>query len=345
MDRRGIVVTGAAGFVGANLVRRLAALGHEVHAVVHPQSSPWRLDGVSEISRHRVDLTDEAAVRRLFATVHPEWTFHLAAHGAYSWQTNPVGITAVNLTGTSHVVRSAVEAGCQRIVCAGSSSEYGFKDHAPSEDEVLEPNSEYAVAKASATLLSQWLSRSNGVPVTTLRLYSVFGPFEDPARLLPSVIREGLHGHLPKLANPDTARDFVHVDDVVAAFILAADNVTELGAIFNVGTGRQVTLREVADVATQHFGLTAKPQWGSLSGRGWDTNCWVGEPAKLLALGWRPEYTFETGFTHTASWWAAHRDLLDAPSAPASRPDSVDLTAGVPAQIQPGATREMAAPR
>jgi len=105
---------------------------------------------------------------------------------------------------------------------AGSSSEYGVKDHAPAENEQLEPNSDYAVAKAAATLLASHLGRERGLPVATLRLYSVFGPFEEPDRFIPTLVVHALRGQLPPLVDPAIARDFVYLDDVVEAFLLTA---------------------------------------------------------------------------------------------------------------------------
>ena len=326
MSRRVVIVTGAGGFVGANLVRRLVVTGHEVHAVLPPHSDPWRLLDIADLVHvKRVDLTDERSVRLTVAEIDAQWAFHLAAHGAYSWQTDFDRITDVNVRGTANLVRACIDSGVERIVCAGSSSEYGFKDHAPSETEVIEPNSDYAVAKASATLIAQLLSRRSGTPVSTLRLYSVYGPFEDPARLIPSVVRAGLAGELPPLANPATARDFVHVDDVVEAFLLVAQQVDELGMIFNVGTGDQVDLRTVAALATEYFGIKTEPRWGSLDGREWDTDCWVSDSSRLRHLGWRPRFSFADGFARTARWWLEHPVLLDVASSSATVPAQVDL--------------------
>jgi dolichol-phosphate mannosyltransferase len=218
-------------------------------------------------------------------------------------QTRP-GFIGVNVVGTVNVVRAATEAQARSVVVAGSSSEYGLKDHAPAEDEVLEPNSEYAVGKAAATHMCRILSSRSGIPVTTLRLYSVYGPYEDHRRLIPRVIGAGLHGQLPELASPDIARDFVHVDDVMRAFDIAATNVTGVGEVLNVASGVQTRLRDVADIARRYFGIADQPEWGSYPDRSWDTEVWVGDARRLRALGWTPRVTFAAGFAQTAQWWA-----------------------------------------
>ena len=130
-----------------------------------------------------------------------------------------------------------------------SSSEYGLKDHAPHEDEPLEPNSPYAAAKAEAT--AHALERG----AVVLRLYSAYGPWEEPSRFVPTLLAHALAGRLPPLVSPDVARDFVHVDDVCAAFVLGAG--APAGRVYNVGSGRQTTVAEVVELARRL--LASKP--------------------------------------------------------------------------------------
>src|SRR6185436_2537188 len=115
-------------------------------------------------------------------------------------------------------VQAGLRVGFEAFVNAGSSSEYGFKDHAPAETEWLEPNSDYAVTKAAATLYCRQVAVSGRLPLCTLRLYSIYGPYEEPTRLIPTLILHGTEGALPALAAPDTARDYVHVDDASEAY-------------------------------------------------------------------------------------------------------------------------------
>src|SRR5512135_1608461 len=246
-----VLVTGGTGFIGANLVRRCLSLGHEVHLLVREGFSPWRVEAVREELRfHEADMASgsglEAAVRR----AKPDWVFHMAAHGGYSWQTDRDEIFRTNFLGAVNLMDACAQIGCEAFVQAGSSSEYGFKDHAPTEIEGPEPNSYYAVAKASATLHCGFVARNRGLPSVTLRLYSVYGPYEDPRRLIPTLVRCGLEGRVPPLVNPEIGRDFLYVEDAVEAFIMVAESgCPEQGGIYNVGTGVQTTLRGAVDVA------------------------------------------------------------------------------------------------
>lgn len=302
MTRRALV-TGAAGFVGAIVVRRLLLDGHDVHLLVRPESDTWRVDGI-EAPRYAVDLVDARKVSSVLRDVRPEWIFHLAAHGAYSSQTGARRMVDTNIVGTMNLVEAALDVGFEALVNAGSSSEYGFVDHPPTEDERPEPNSAYGLTKLSQTLLCRFIAREHDVHVPTLRLYSVYGPWEEPTRFVPTLIVHGLEGRWPPLASPEVARDFVYTADVAEAFVLAAERTdTERGSIYNVGTGTQTRLRDAVRIARETLTIAGEPSWQTMPNRKWDTTTWVSNPAKIAAeLGWKASVPFDKGFGRFASW-------------------------------------------
>jgi dolichol-phosphate mannosyltransferase len=286
--------------------------GCETELLVRPGSAAWRLDDLrAETVIHELDLRDADAVARVVARSQAEWIFHLAAHGAYSWQAEPRAIVETNLIGTLNLAEACIKRGFSAFVQAGSSSEYGLKDHAPSEAEAPQPNSYYAVAKVAATLLGQYLASANGMHLVTLRLSSVYGPWEDPRRLVPTLIARGLRGELPPLVDPDTGRDFVYVEDVCDAFLaVAARPAPGSSAIYNVGSGRQGTVREVVELARQTLGIAAEPDWGSHAPRRWDTQVWVSDPRKIeREVGWRARRDLAAGFAETVAWLRARREV------------------------------------
>lgn len=309
-----VLITGATGFVGANLARRLLSDGHEVHALVRPGYRSWRIESIRDDLRlHALDMTDAEAVSRAVASVRPEWVFHLAVHGAYSSQTDIREMIATNIVSTVNLVEACLQAGFESFVNTGSSSEYGFKDHPPSETDWLEPNSAYAVTKASAALYCRMIAQTRHVNITTLRLYSVYGAYEEPTRLIPTLIARGLRGELPPLVNPDIARDFVYADDVNDACLRAAQSSPAFGAVYNVGSGAQTTLREVVEVARRVLAIEQAPEWGTMPDRRWDTSVWVADPSAIrAALGWQATTSFKDGFTATVAWLRAHPELYAA---------------------------------
>jgi nucleoside-diphosphate-sugar epimerase len=307
-----VLVTGGAGFVGANLVRRLIADGHDVHLVLTPGRTYWRLGDTAERHvPHHLDLADTPAVVSLLAELRPEWIFHLATFGAYPTQNDFDLALKTNVVATTGLVQAALRQGFESLVVTGTSSEYGTKDEPPRESAGLDPLSYYAATKAAATILCRQLAASYAANLVILRLYSVYGPFEEPTRLIPSIIAESWNDRLPPLVDPDAAHDFVFVDDVVDAFIRCAERTDHVpGAIYNVGTGIQTSLREVVDVARDVLKVAVEPDWGSLPSRPWDTAIWQSDSSSLREqTGWRPRFSFRDGFTRTVEWFDARPEM------------------------------------
>jgi UDP-glucose 4-epimerase len=294
-------------------VRRLLLDGHEVGLLVKEGHDPWRLAEVSgQVRWISTNVESRDLVAAAVAEFRPQWVFHLAAHGAYSWQRDPQSILMTNVMGTANVLDACLKSGFEAFVNTGSSSEYGFKDHAPREDEALEPSSTYAVAKAAATLYCSQAARAANAPVATVRLYSVYGPWEEPRRFIPQLVARGLEGRLPPLASPDTARDYVYVSDVCDAYLNLARAAVVPGSVYNLGTGVQTTLRQAVESARQVLGIAIEPTWKSMPDRGWDTSTWVSDSSLIKErLGWSPQVDLEQGLRLTADWLHEHPDLKE----------------------------------
>lgn len=307
------MVTGAGGFVGANLVRALLARGDQPEAIIRPGSDAWRLEEVrDELPLIPVDLDDADALAAAVVEHRPEVVFHLAASGGYSWQRDLDAMLSVNVRATETLLAAAREVDAC-VVHAGSSSEYGHRHGAASELDRLEPNSHYAVTKAAATHLCRLAASTHGQVAVTLRLYSVYGPWEDPRRLMPTLVRTAGEGHWPPLVAPNTARDFVWVGDACDAFIRAATaEFDDPGAALNIASGTQTSLSAVVDVARRVFEIEEPPQWGTMDPRAWDTDVWVGDPAAAArVLGWRARTPLDEGLHAMADWLGQRPHLLD----------------------------------
>jgi dolichol-phosphate mannosyltransferase len=222
-------------------------------------------------------------------------------------------MVAANVLGTIHLVDAAVRAGFEAFVNAGSSSEYGFTDRAPMESEPCRPGSDYAVTKLTATLYCRAVAKRENVTLSTLRLYSVYGPYEEPSRFVPALAVHGIERKLPPLVEANVARDFVFVDDVVEAFLLAARTpAREAGDVFNVGTGRQTTIAEAVEVARRTLSIDEEPRFQTMANRSWDTTSWVSNPDKIRReLGWEPRTSFPEGFRRFVQWLREDPERLD----------------------------------
>jgi nucleoside-diphosphate-sugar epimerase len=300
-----ILITGASGFIGACLARDLIAAGENVHLILRATSSRWRLAGLEgQYVAHRADLRDADAVQRAVKSCKPEVIYHLAAHGAYASQKDRATILATNLIGTANLLDALRGWDYQALVNAGSSSEYGHKVDAMREDDCLEPRTDYAVAKAAATLLCQ-AEAYKTKPVATVRIFSAYGPWEEPSRLVPYVMDCCYRGMSPKVTAGWQPRDFIYVDDVVDLMKLAARDSRAHGQIVNAGTGKQHTVRDmIQTIVAVCGGGRIKPLFGSEPLRADEPTHWVAsvERATVL-LDWRPRFDLRGGIERMWQWY------------------------------------------
>src|SRR5579863_40083 len=305
-----ILVTGASGFVGANLFKTIAALRSDVYACVRREKG-WRLSDVSDEKIVAVDLNDPAATKNLADSMHPQTVFDCVAYGGYSFEEDPTRIYQTNFQSIVQLIAHLANKPISAFVHAGSSSEYGINCTAPSEDDTCEPNSHYAVSKLSIAEYLRYMGKQRSFPCVNLRLYSVYGPLEDTSRLIPNLIRKGLAGSLPPFVDPRTSRDFVYVDDVCAAFILAAAKMHPglYGEHFNIGSGKKTTIGELAGLARNLFRVKEDPKFGSMEGRAWDLAEWYANPLKAQQmLDWSARIGLEDGLRTTSQWVASLTD-------------------------------------
>jgi dolichol-phosphate mannosyltransferase len=299
-----IFVTGASGFVGANLFKRIALLRKDVFAVVRANKG-WRLADVHDGSMIVADLTDPNATRNLVSSLKPRTVFDCMAYGAYSFEERVDLIYETNFLAVVNLVELLAKVGVSAYVHAGSSSEYGTNCSAPAETSFRDPNSHYAMSKSAVADYLMYVGRHRQFPCLNLRLYSVYGPLEDTSRLIPNLLRKACDGMLPSFVDPSTSRDFVHVNDVCDAFIQAAVRMNPdiYGQSLNIGTGTCTTIAELATMTKQLFDIAEEPKFGTMDARSWDLPNWHADPRQAeMAIGWRASTTLSGGLQSTANW-------------------------------------------
>jgi len=300
-----IVIFGAGGFIGANLFRSIANQRADVYAVTSKPFIPWRLDDINEGNIIHCDITKKHLLEDIFAKYKFKNIFDLAAYGAYSSQNDVDKIYQTNFTGLLNLLEVCSTYSIKALVHAGSSSEYGLNCAAPNEKDFLEPNSHYAVSKAACANLIKFYGTIKEMPVVNLRYYSIYGAYEDPDRLVPKLLDEGMKGGYPNLVEPEISRDFVYIDDAVLATLKAANaNLKNInGASINIASGTKTTLREIVNTVKDIFSIKAEPQWGQMPNRKWDLKEWFGTTATAQELlGWKNETTLKEGLQLTHQW-------------------------------------------
>ena len=301
-----ILVLGASGFVGANLLRLLLRHRQDVFGT-SSQNAGWRLDGIPAHHVVRGDLLVEQNVKTLLDTVQPRTVFNCIAHGAYSFETNVGLIYRTNVDLTARLVEELGARGVHRYVHAGSSSEYGDDASGPLEGSALKANSHYSVSKGAASNLIHYAGKKLGFPGVNLRLYSIYGPYEDAARLVPTALLKALRGTHTSYVDPEISRDFLYVEDACEAFILAAANMRpeHYGESYNIGSGVRTTIGTFAEHIKTQFHIAEEPQF-TMPSRLWDVPQWYASPGKAEAdLGWIARTSLGEGLRGTAHWLAS----------------------------------------
>jgi nucleoside-diphosphate-sugar epimerase len=302
-----VLVTGAEGFLGSHLARRLVGEGARVFALTAPGAPLHRLADIESALRILpVDIRDVRAVGRAVQKASPRYLFHLAAFTdpSRSWETLEQALS-VNLGGTVNVLRAAGKEGCAGVVCACTAEVYGRNPPPFREEMPLDPVSPYSLSKAAATLACRLAHRSFGLPVSVLRLFLVYGPGQGEERFLPQLIRSGIEGRPFRMTGGRQTREYTYVDDVVEGFLRAARCRPARGEVINLGSGAEVSLRELARSVRRLLGGAPALERGKLPFRKNEIFHLVGDQSKAeKILGWKARISLDRGLQRTIAWYA-----------------------------------------
>ncbi|MFN3649702.1 MAG: SDR family oxidoreductase [Armatimonadota bacterium] len=260
------LVTGGAGFIGSRLVHRLLQGGWQVRVLDNFSSgSRSNLAGrASDLEILEGDVREEAACRR--ATEGVDTLFHLAALVSVPLSVDdPSYAHSVNVNGTLNLLNAARERGVRRFVFSSSASVYGNAERVPTdESQPLKPESPYASGKACGELYCRNFWQLYGLETVCLRYFNVFGTGQNVqsgyAAVVPMFVDAALRGASPTVyGDGRQTRDFVHVENVVDANVLAADSTYAPGGVYNVAGGNAVSLLDLLDVIGELLGCIIEP--------------------------------------------------------------------------------------
>jgi len=288
MNQRRVLVTGAAGFIGQHLCRRLANDGAFVHGAGRGAAPPF-VDAWSQ-----GDLRDAAAVRRMFDDAAPEIVFHLAGIATGSRELDTVAATLeTNLVASVNVLTDAVRHGSPRVVLAGSLEEPETND-AP-------PTSPYAAAKHAQLTYARLFETLYRLPIVTARLFMVYGPNQNREKLIPYVIRSLLRGDVPALSSGDREVDWVYVHDAVDALIrLGAASGIE-GRSIDVGSGALASVRSVVQTLAEIIAPESRLQFGVRPDGAFERVRAADADATEALIGWRARTPLRDGLGKTVA--------------------------------------------
>ena len=312
LNNKKILITGASGFVGAVLLRRIVTKYPKAKPIVFLRkiSNTWRIkDILKKIKVVELDLTEKEKLRKVVLKIKPDIIFHLAVYGAYPHQNSLEEAVKTNILGTKNLLLALEGINYQTFVNTGSSSEYGYKNHPMKEMDFLEPASYYAATKASATHLCNTYGFLNNKPIVTLRLFSVFGPYEEPGRFVPTAILAAIENREINVVR-GPKRDFIYVEDVVDAYLACTKLRKFDQRVFNLCSAVQLGIDEAAGVIVKLAKSKSKIETGTYTPRPWDTNYWVGtnKVAKDI-LKWKPRHTLKEGLLESINWFRMNKDL------------------------------------
>lgn len=305
-----VLVTGAGGFIGSHLAERLAALGAQTRATIRYSSSGSRgwLAGSryeSDMEIVTVDVTDRDTVRKALRGV--DVVFHLAALIGipYSYDA-PLSYVRTNVEGSVNVFQAALEAGVGRVVHTSTSEVYGTAVRVPiDEDHPLQGQSPYSASKIGADKQAEAFWRAYGLPVVTVRPFNTFGPRQSARAVIPTIVSQALAGPRVRLGSLTPTRDMNFVLDTVEGFCLAAVSPNVLGETINLGTGREISIGDLASLICRLIGVDAKiereeervrPELSEV-----DRLCADAARAHKL-LAWKPRHSLEDGLEQTIAW-------------------------------------------
>lgn len=288
-------VTGASGFIGCHVVRQALIAGHEIAALAMPEDPLSHLRDVTrDIHVVRGNLIDPESYRVELEKWVPDVFIHLA------WYTEPGKYlespeNIVCLNAGLHLIQKLIRVGCPRVVMAGTCAEYAVSNAALTEDSPVGPATLYGACKLALMHVGTRLAAQAGMSFAWGRVFYLYGPYEDPRRLIPSLVGILVDRKPFQASSGEQVRDYLHVEDVARAFLSLA--ATEIGGIYNICSGWPVSMRGLMEMIGDMLEARELIAFGARKMAAWDPPFICGDNSRLKRLGWIPKYSLHDGLS------------------------------------------------
>jgi nucleoside-diphosphate-sugar epimerase len=298
-----ILITGATGFIGRHCLPTLSARGYEVHAVSTNGSIDNRFN--SDVRWHKVDLLDSDSLWNLMSKVKPSHLLHFAWYavpGKYWTSLENLRWVQASLD----LLQAFILHGGKRAVMAGTCAEYDWRYGYCSERTTpLAPSTLYGTCKHSLQIMLDSAAEQTGLSTAWGRIFFLYGPNENPNRLVSSVIRSLLLGEPALCSHGNQIRDFLYVQDVADAFVALLESDVE-GPV-NIASGRPVVLRDIILKIARKLDRQNLVRFGAIQAPENDPPLLIADVSRLAnEVGWIPNYDLDRGVDQTISWWRSH---------------------------------------
>ena len=304
-----VLVSGATGFIGSHIVKRMVAQGAQVHILIRKDSSTWRINEcLDKVTVWEADIQNLVLLQDIISRCNPQVVFHFAAlvDVSRSWDIVYPMINN-NILGTVNLLTSLRECDLKLFINIGSSEEYGDLSSPQNENQKESPVSPYSFSKAACLSFCQMAARIFSLPIINLRLFPTYGPYQESSMFIPSAIRELMTDGEFRMSPGEQKREFNYISDVVEAIFRVAECSSIRGEIINIGSGNPYQIKDVVNIVSGLVGNNVSVHIGALPYRKGDAMESYCDNKKLRDLtGWSPVVSLQEGVRLTVEWFRSY---------------------------------------
>lgn len=305
-----ILITGGLGFVGVNLYQYLKKYDIDPFIIdyykkidsIDPNFLPFCLD---DLNYTNVNLVNRKDVLEIISEINPHYIIHLASLTNLDKDIDTALLaTDINIKGTLHILDALKRTAIEGFVFLSTSDVYGGTNPPFNESQCILPASPYSVTKASAEYFCLLFNKIDNLPVSILRSFNLFGPYQKSNRIIPYIITKLLKGEEVDLTYGEQKREFNYIDNLSEAILLSLTNQKSYGRIINIGSGNSISIKELAVKIANTFGLVSKLKFGSLPYRANEIfDMYSDNTLAKEILNWSPKIDFDSGLKKTIDWY------------------------------------------